>query len=82
PDIVIIDVGISNSNGLECLKQLRELDPNVKIIVVTGYGQENLLLDFLKAGAVDFIIKPFKADRVIATIDQVARNENLWISLC
>ena len=55
-------------NGIEALKQIREHDANMNIIIVSAVGQKQMIIEALKIGAKDFIVKPFKVDEVVKVI--------------
>lgn len=69
PDLVTMDITMPNCNGIECLIKIKELDPNAKVLMCSAVGQREKVLESLKHGAVNFIVKPFKAKRVLEIID-------------
>jgi two-component system chemotaxis response regulator CheY len=71
PDLVIMDITMPNKNGLEALKEIKELDPNAKIVMCSAMGQESMVVEAIRSGAKDFIVKPFKADRVLKTVQGI-----------
>lgn len=68
PDLVIMDITMPNKTGLDALRDIRASDPTAKVIMCSAMGQELIVVDAIKLGALDFIVKPFKSDRVIQTI--------------
>ena len=68
PDLVLLDITMPNLNGLETLRVIRAADPAAIVVMCTAMGQESMVLDAMKYGARDFIVKPFKADRLIRTV--------------
>ena len=79
PDMVIMDITMPNMDGLQALKKIREGDPNAKVVMCTAMGQESMVVDAIKSGARDFVVKPFDAQRIVKTnyIDCVAAiNDN------
>lgn len=68
PDLVIMDITMPNKMGIDALKDIKESDPAAKVIMCSAMGQELIVVDALKFGAPDFIVKPFKADKVIRTV--------------
>ncbi|MFX1253610.1 MAG: response regulator [Promethearchaeota archaeon] len=70
PDVVTMDIVMPKPNGIECVRQIREFDPHARIVMVTALGQEAMVLEALKAGASDFVIKPFKSEKVVQAIDK------------
>ena len=68
PDLVIMDITMPNMDGLEALKAIRAKDANALVVMCSAMGQEAMVIDALKSGAKDFIVKPFKPDRLIKTV--------------
>ena len=71
PDIVTMDITMPEMTGLEALKSIREFDPGAKVIMVSAMGQETMVREVVMLGAKSFIIKPFKNDHVIQTLNKV-----------
>ena len=68
PDMVIMDITMPNMDGLQALKKIRE------IVMCTAMGQEGMVVDAIKSGAKDFIVKPFNADRIVQTVNTILGN--------
>lgn len=68
PDLVIMDITMPNMDGLDALKAIREKDPNAVIVMCSAMGQEAMVIEAIKSGAKDFIVKPFKPDRILKTV--------------
>ena len=68
PDVVTMDITMPDMDGIEAVKQIRTFDPNAKIIMCSAMGQQSMVMDAIKSGAKDFIVKPFQADRVLEAI--------------
>lgn len=68
PDLVTMDITMPEMDGIAALKEIRKLDANAKIIMCSAMGQQAMVIDAIQAGAKDFIVKPFQADRVIEAI--------------
>lgn len=64
PDLVFMDITMPNMDGLQALKKIKENNPDAKIVMCTAMGQQSMVVDAIKAGAKDFIVKPFNADRI------------------
>jgi two-component system, chemotaxis family, chemotaxis protein CheY len=71
PDVVLMDITMPEMDGLEALKQIRRLDPSARIAMVSAMGQQAIVMDALKSGARDFIVKPFQPDRMLAAIEKL-----------
>ena len=71
PDLVILDITMPNMDGLEALKTIRAKDPNSNVIMCSAMGQESMVMDAVRSGAKDFIVKPFKPDRILKTVTAI-----------
>lgn len=74
PDLVIMDITMPNMDGLEALKAIRGADGNANVVMCSAMGQESMVIDAVRSGAKDFIVKPFKADRVLKTVNSIIGN--------
>ncbi len=61
-DLIVLDVIMPKMGGRECFNRLKEINPSVKVLIMTGYTANGTVQDFLKEGANDVIIKPFNID--------------------
>lgn len=68
PDCVLTDITMPEMDGLTALKEIRKVDPEARIAMVTAMGQQAIILEALKAGAKDFVIKPFEKERVVDAV--------------
>ena len=68
PDLVTMDLVMPVMGGLEALRQIRAVDPEAKVVVVTALDQKQSLMDSIRDGAIDFIVKPFERERVLALL--------------
>jgi two-component system chemotaxis response regulator CheY len=68
PDAVLMDVTMPEMDGLAALKAIRTGDPNARVVMLTALGQESVVLEAIKSGAKDFVVKPFEPARVLAAI--------------
>lgn len=71
PDVVTMDITMPDMDGIEAVRKIKEIDPTAKIIMCSAMGQQGMVLDAIKAGAKDFIVKPFQADRVLDSIKKI-----------
>lgn len=71
PDLVTMDITMPEMDGIESVKEIRKLDPNAKIIMCSAMGQQSMVMEAIQAGAKDFIVKPFKQDRILQAIERV-----------
>lgn len=71
PDAVLLDITMPDMDGLQALKEIRKIDPEARIAMVTAMGQQSIVMEALKSGAKDFIVKPFDPDRVLAAVEKI-----------
>lgn len=71
PDLVIMDITMPEIDGIQAVKQIIKNDPLAKIIMCSAMGQQGMVIEAIQAGAIDFIVKPFQADRVIEAVKKV-----------
>jgi two-component system chemotaxis response regulator CheY len=74
PDLVLLDITMPVKDGLTALQEIRTLDPNAKVVMCSAMGQENMVIEAVKLGALDFIVKPFKPERLLQTVKNVLGN--------
>jgi len=75
--IIISDIVMPGMNGMELLKQVKNFYPKIGVIIVTGYAENYSYSDVIRAGAIDFISKPFQKDELEAKLDRVVREQNM-----
>ncbi len=71
PDGVLMDITMPEMDGLEALANIRRFDPSAKVAMLTAMGQQSIVIEALKAGAKDFIVKPFQSDRVLSAVKRM-----------
>ena len=71
PDLVTLDITMPVMTGLEALKRLMEIDPQAKVLMVSAMAQKKMVLDAINTGAKGFISKPFKADKIVESINAI-----------
>ncbi|MDF2675106.1 MAG: response regulator [Clostridiales bacterium] len=71
PDIVTLDITMPEMDGIQALKEIRSYDPNSKVIMCSAMGQQAMVMEAIKSGAKDFIVKPFQSERVLEAIKKV-----------
>ncbi len=72
PDVVTLDITMPEMDGLAALREIMAVDPEARVVMCSAVGQESKVLEAVKAGARDFVVKPFGAERVLAAISQAA----------
>ena len=77
-DLVVTDIKMPEMDGLQLLQEIREYEPSLPVIVITAYGTIENAVQALRAGAYDYIAKPFEADEIKLTVAKVLERERLW----
>src|SRR3954452_16588819 len=68
PDLTTLDITMPEKGGLQALKEILGFDPAAKVVMCSALGQESKVLESIKAGAKDFVVKPFQSDRVLDAV--------------
>jgi two-component system chemotaxis response regulator CheY len=71
PDVVLMDITMPRMDGIAALKRIMEINPNANVIMCSALGQQRLIVEAIQLGARDFIVKPFREERVISAIKKV-----------
>lgn len=71
PDLVTLDITMPVVDGVEALKMIKALDSESKIVMVTAAGQKNKMIDCIKAGANEFLTKPFDQQEILNVVDKL-----------
>lgn len=71
PDAVLMDITMPEMDGLAALKEIKKIDPAARIAMVTAMGQQAIVMEALRAGAKDFVLKPFQPDRVLGAVQKL-----------
>lgn len=74
PDLTTMDITMPKMDGIEAVGHIHNENPLARIVMVTALGQRAIITDALRAGASDFIVKPFDGDQVIAIINKLLAN--------
>jgi two-component system chemotaxis response regulator CheY len=68
PDLTTLDITMPEKDGLAALQEIMAIDPGAKVIMCSALGQESKVLESIKLGAKDFVVKPFQPDRVLSAV--------------
>jgi len=71
PDVVLMDITMPEMDGLAALKEIVSYDPKARVVMLTALGQESVVLEAVKSGARDFVVKPFEHERVMKAITKL-----------
>jgi two-component system chemotaxis response regulator CheY len=75
PDLVLLDITMPVRDGISTLQEIREKDGDAKVIMCSAMGQESMVIESIRLGALDFIVKPFKPERLLQTVRNVLGHE-------
>lgn len=70
PDLVVMDITMPEMDGIQAVKEIKKKDANANIIMCSAMGQQAMVIEAIQAGAKDFIVKPFQAERVIEAVQK------------
>ena len=70
PDLVLMDITMPEMDGIKAVREIKRLDPDARIVMVSAMGQQAMVIQSIKSGAMDFVVKPFQADRVTDAINK------------
>jgi two-component system chemotaxis response regulator CheY len=68
PSVVLMDITMPNKDGIAALEEIRAFDPEARVIMCTAMGQKNMVVEAIRSGATDFIVKPFQTNRVLESV--------------
>ena len=71
PDLVLMDITMPEMDCIQALKEIKKVDAGAKVIMCSAMGQQAMVIESIQAGAKDFIVKPFQAERVIEAVKKV-----------
>lgn len=71
PDLVTMDVLMPDMSGLDAVREIRAFDPQAKILMCSAMGQYGLITEALRAGATDFVVKPFQPSGILEAVQRV-----------
>ncbi|MDZ7728544.1 MAG: response regulator [Dehalococcoidia bacterium] len=71
PDAVLLDIAMPEMDGLSALRSIREEDPEACVAMVTALSQQQVVLEAVKSGARDYLVKPCDADRILSTVHKL-----------
>ncbi len=77
PDVVVMDIRLLGGSGIDACKQIVEQEPDIKIIMLTSYAEDDMLFDAIAAGACGYVLKQIGSDELIRAIEAVGKGEAL-----
>ena len=73
PDIVTLDITMPEKDGISALKEIHSEFPDIKCIMCSAMGQSAMVIEAIQSGALDFIVKPFQAEKIVSTLEKLAQ---------
>ncbi|EFQ23290.1 response regulator [Aminomonas paucivorans] len=70
PDIVTMDITMPEMDGIAAVKEIKQMDSAAKVVMVSAMGQQAMVIEAIRSGAADFIVKPFQPDRVLEALSK------------
>ncbi|RII36350.1 response regulator [Clostridium chromiireducens] len=71
PDIVTMDITMPEMDGVQALTEIKKIDSNAKVVMISAMGQESIVRESIMNGAKGFIVKPFKEENVIKSLSKI-----------
>jgi two-component system chemotaxis response regulator CheY len=71
PDLVTMDILMPDMGGIDAVREIVKLEPRAKVLMCSAMGQQSLVLEAIRAGARDFVVKPFQPSRVLEAVQRV-----------
>jgi two-component system, chemotaxis family, chemotaxis protein CheY len=71
PDAVVMDITMPVKDGIAALSEIRQFDPQARVIMLTALGQQGMVLQAVRAGAKDYLLKPFNPEKLIQALEKV-----------
>ena len=75
--IIFLDIRMPEKDGIETLKEIKKVKPNVEVVMITAHGNTEIAVECMRLGACDFVSKPFKKERVLAAVARATRFRSL-----
>ena len=73
PEVVLLDITMPEMNGVDALKNIKQINPAARVIICSAMGQQAMVAQAIQYGAKDFVVKPFEEKRLIAALENVLR---------
>ena len=68
PDLTLMDIAMPRMDGLDALRRIREEDPSARIVMCSSLGDQERILQAIRLGAVDYVVKPFRKERLLSAV--------------
>lgn len=77
PDVVLLDIAMPVMDGLTTLRKLKQLDRRARVVMCSALGEQEMIIRAIQLGARDFVIKPFRPERVISAVSKVIEADGI-----
>jgi two-component system chemotaxis response regulator CheY len=77
PDVVLLDIAMPVMDGISTLRRLRQLDPKARVIMCSALGEQAMIVRAIQLGARDFVVKPFRPERVVSAVRRVLESDGV-----
>jgi two-component system, chemotaxis family, chemotaxis protein CheY len=77
PDVVLLDIVMPQMDGITTLRRLRQIDPDARVVMCSALGDQRMIVRAIQLGARDFVVKPFRPERVVNAIRRVLEADGL-----
>lgn len=74
-DIILLDIKMEGMSGLDVLKKVKEIDPDVSVVMITAYGSIPSAIEAMKSGAYEYLLKPFDPDELMVLIEKIRKHQ-------
>src|SRR5437867_9447544 len=81
PDLAVLDLKLPDGTGLELLREIKRVQPEVSVILMTAFGELETAVEAMSAGAFWFVKKPFQNDELLALVARALESQKLWLEL-
>ena len=78
PDLVLMDITMPVMDGISAVKEIIEYDPDARIVMVSAMGQQAMVIQSIKCGAMDFVVKPFHNERVTDAVNKALYESSIY----
>lgn len=75
PDMVTMDITMPKMDGIECLKLIKHVDENAKVVMITAAGQKDKMMEAIKNGASEFLTKPFEKESIKKALEKICKED-------
>ena len=76
-DLILLDYKMPGMNGLEVLKEVKRINHEIDVVIITAYGTIETAVEAIKVGAIDYITKPIELDELLILVDRIAERRGL-----